>query len=498
MSTQQVFLSYSHRDDEPYGPQQRRWVEEFERALRESIGQRVGPGRVEVWRDIRRLAGNELFDAQIEHQLNRSTIFVTVLSQHYLSSAYCRKEFQAFGQRHLAKGDLHVDHLSRIVKVYRRAIDRADLRRFVDLPELIPDVDRTVGYELFYKDDNGIDRDVLLDPARAGLYWQRADDIAYAIKRMLDADPAGEAAGAPEPAAPLVVYLARTASDMKERRELLQRELEDRGHRVLPEQELPEDAEGYIKAVQTDLQHARLSVHLVGARYGSTPDGATKSGVVLQAELALGQDHAALRSIFWSPPDIAAAEVTDPRQREFVERLDHADFEHDRVEFVRSSIEQLKSLVIESLRTPPAAATGQEAAQETVKAIYLVCDVVDRTDAKPLQTALTKLGFVVTRPSLEGTVEELLDENKANLLACDVVIVVWGGTREAWVRSKLREAQQAPGWGRDRAFRGKFVVVGPPESPAKLDFDVPPDVVVLRGSGSAQELELLLQGGAPS
>jgi hypothetical protein len=123
---------------------------------------------------------------------------------------------------------------------------------------------------------------------------------------------------------------------------------------------------------------------------------------------------------------------------------------------------------------------------------------VDRADAKPLQTALTSLGFVVTRPSLEGTIEELLEENKANLVGCDVVIVVWGGTREAWVRSKLREAQQAPGWGRDRAFRGKFVVVGPPESPAKLDFDAPPDVVVLRGSGSAQELERLLQGGAPS
>jgi hypothetical protein len=283
---------------------------------------------------------------------------------------------------------------------------------------------------------------------------------------------------------------------MKERRELLQRELEDRGYRVLPEQELPEDAEGYSRAVQADLQRAHVSVHLIGARYGSTPDGATRSGVVLQAELALAQETA-LRSIFWSPPDVAAADVTDERQRAFVDHLEHADFEHDRVEFVRSSIEQLKSLVIDSLRTTPAAASPS-AAPEAAKAVYLVCDLVDRADAKPLQAALANLGFVVTRPSLEGTVEELLEENKANLIGCDVVVVVWGGTREAWVRSKLREAQQAPGWGRDRPFRGKFVVVGPPDSPAKLDFDAPPDVVVVRGSGSTQELERLLQGGAPS
>ena len=493
MAPQQIFLSYCHRDDEPYGPQNRRWVEEFEKALRESIGQRIGPGRIELWRDKRRLAGNELFDEQIELQLDRSTIFVTVLSQHYLSSAYCRKEFQTFGQRHLSKGDLHVDHLSRIVKVYRRAIDRAELRRFVDLPELIPDVDMTVGYELFYKDDNGVDRDVLLDADKAGLYWQRADDIAHAIKRMLDAAPADALASAAVPAAPKAVYLARTANDMKEEREALQRELVDRGYRVLPERELPEDAEGYTQAVQADLQLACLSVHLIGTRYGSIPDGAEKSGVVLQAELALAQRDTELQSILWSPSEITLPTLAEERQREFVERLEQAAFERRRTEFVRSSVEQLKALLIDRLRSPPPPAPAAAASQTTGRAIYLMCDGVDRADAKPLQAALTALGFVVTRPSMEGTVDELLEENKANLVSCDVVVVVWGQSREAWVRSKLREAQQAPGWGRERPFRGKFIVIAPPDSPAKLDFDIPPGVAVVQGAASMEEFERLLQ-----
>ncbi|MBE0625486.1 MAG: toll/interleukin-1 receptor domain-containing protein [Burkholderiales bacterium] len=493
MVPQQIFLSYCHRDDEPYGPQNRRWVEEFENALRESIGQRIGPGRVELWRDKRRLTGNELFDAQIEQQLDRSAIFITVLSQHYLSSAYCKKEFQSFGQRRIARGDLNIDHLSRIVKVYRRAIDRADLRRFVDLPALIPEVDKTVGFELYYMDDNGIDRDVLLDPDKAGLYWQRADDIAYSIKRMLDAGPANAAAGAAAPAEPIAVYLARTSSDMKMARESLQRELEDRGYRVLPETELPEDAEAYAEAVRADLRLARLSVHLIGARYGSIPEGATKSGVVLQTEQALAQGDKSLRSVLWSPPEITPESIAESRQREFVETLEQAAFERDRAEFVRSSIEQLKSLVIERLRTQRTPAPAGAAPPEAGKTIYLVCDPIDRVDAKPLQTALTQLGFFVTRASIEGTVEELLEENKAILVSCDVVVVVWGHAREAWVRSKLRESQQAPGWGRTRAFGGKFVVIAPPDSPAKLDFGAPPGVVVMRGPESIEQLQRLLQ-----
>jgi hypothetical protein len=511
---QQVFLSYCHRDDEPYGPQNRRWVEEFEKALRESIGQRLGPGRVELWRDKRRLAGNEMFDDTIELQLDRSAIFVTVLSQHYLSSAYCRKEFQTFGQNHLAKGDLRVDHLSRIVKVYRRAIDRAELRRFVDLPELIPEVDKNVGYELFYKDDSGIDRDVLLDPDKAGLYWQRADDIAHAIKRMLDAAPASPAtvasagaattaaeaatafaatAPAATPEARAVLYLARTSSDMKERREALRREFEDRGCRVLPEQELPEDAEGYTTSVKAALRLASLSVHLIGARYGSIPDGATKSGVALQAELALAHRDTPLRSLLWSPPDLALDSLGEERQHDFVEQLEEAAFERQRAEFVRSSIEELKKLVDERLRTPAAPPPPAPAEQAGARSIYLMCDPIDRADAKPLQAALAQLGFVVSRPSLEGTAEELIEENKANLVGCDVVVVVWGQSREAWVRSKLREAQQAPGWGRNRPFQGKFIVVGPPDSTAKGDFDAPPDAVVLRGLPPPDALRKLLQ-----
>lgn len=487
MGLQQVFLSYSHRDDEPYGPQNRRWVEEFENALRQSIGQRIGPGRVELWRDKRRLAGNEMFDDQIKAQLDRSDIFVTVLSEHYLSSTYCRQEFQTFGQNRLAKGDLRVDQLSRIVKVYRRAIDRAALSRFVNLPDLIPEIDKNVGFELYYRDDSGVDRDVLLDPEKASLTWQRADDIAHAIKRMLNAGPK------PKPAA--AIYLARTSSDMKESRESLRRELEDRGYRVLPEQELPEDAEGYTAAVKASLKEAILSVHLIGARYGSMPEGADRSGVVLQTELALAHDNPSLRSILWSPPELTLESLSEERQHDFVQLLEQAAFERQRAEFVRSSLEQLKSLVVDRLRTPPPPSlpATPDAQQSAGHSVYLMCDPVDRADAKPLHSALTQLGFVVDRPSLDGTTEELLQENKAYLVSCDAVVVVWGKSREAWVRSKLREAQQSPGWGRTRPYRGKFIVVGPPESAAKLDFDAPPDAVVLSRETLTEQLRKLLK-----
>jgi hypothetical protein len=280
---------------------------------------------------------------------------------------------------------------------------------------------------------------------------------------------------------------------MKEHRESLQRELEDRGYRVLPEQELPEDAQGYAKSVEEDLQAARLSVHLIGARYGSMPEGAERSGVEMQAELALARRDTPLSTILWSPPELTVASLAEERQREFVERLEQAGFDPHRAEFVRSSVEQLKALVFERLSAPQAPASPAAGPQPAGRNIYLACDPIDRADAKPLQAALSQLGFEVMRPSLEGTPEELMEENKANLVNCDVLVIVWGRAREVWVQRKLREAQQSPGWGRDRPFRGRVVVIGPPDSDAKRDFGAPAGVIVLRGASLADELGRLLQ-----
>jgi hypothetical protein len=495
VTTEHIFLSYCHRDDLPYGPHEKRWVEQFEDALRKSMGQRLGPGRIELWRDKRRLAGNELFDKTIEEQLDQAGFFVSVLSQHYLASDYCKKEIQTFGKNHIAKGDLHVDNLSRIVKVYRRAIEREDLRRFVELPELIPDIDKNCGYELFYRDDNNVDRDVLLDPEKTGLYWQTADDIACAIERMIEAEPSVAVQhGAPADQTK-AVYLARTSTDMKEQREALRRELEGHQYRVLPEQELPEDAEGYATAVKADLSRACLSVHLIGSNYGSIPEGAEQSGVELQADLALAQRDTVLRSILWSPPEIAPAKLTDERQRKFVAKLEQAAFDRHHAEFVRSSFDEAKTLALELLHKPavPELVVADAPDPSAGKRVYLVCDTNDRADAKPLQAALQGKGFEVSRPAIEGTPEELLADHKDNLLRCDVLLVYWGTTSQAWMQQKFRDADQSPGWGRDKPFLGKYVVVAAPDRPAKHDFDMPAGATAVQGAAATEQLQTLLQ-----
>jgi hypothetical protein len=124
----------------------------------------------------------------------------------------------------------------------------------------------------------------------------------------------------PGPPPSKLVYLAETTSDLADERELVRDELQQRGYSVLPEHKLPlEGVKQTQAAIRSDLGRCALCIHLVGARYGSTPEDDPRSVVRLQEELATERaaaDPAFLRLI-WMPPGLStpALEISDERQK---------------------------------------------------------------------------------------------------------------------------------------------------------------------------------------
>ena len=95
-----------------------------------------------MWRD-KRLTGAEVFSDEIEQQLRRSAILVSVISPGYMKSDWCNRELVAFTKAAQALGNLRVGNLQRVVKVLRLPVERSAL------PPLLDDV---LGGQ-FYRED---------------------------------------------------------------------------------------------------------------------------------------------------------------------------------------------------------------------------------------------------------------------------------------------------------------------------------------------------------
>lgn len=223
-----VFISYSHIDNQPFGDPAGGWVDIFHEHLQNFVNVHVGR-RTNVWRD-RRLTGAEVFSDEIAQQLRSSAVLVSVISPGYMQSEWCNRELVGFTTAAQDRGNLRVGNLQRVVKVLRLPVERSAL------PPLL---DEVLGAH-FYRVDpaSGRARDLLLDPSADALqvFRARVDDVAQDLSRLLGAMGAsGGTAGAVSPASTAdTVFLAWTTGDLGEEREKLRRELEARNYRVVP------------------------------------------------------------------------------------------------------------------------------------------------------------------------------------------------------------------------------------------------------------------------
>jgi cellulose biosynthesis protein BcsQ len=453
-----IFISYAHIDDSPMFGSMSGWVDLFHERLQMRLAQLLGR-EPRIWRD-RKLGGNDLFSDGTAIELANAGILILILSPRYLQSSACRRELEDF-LRLADRDGLRVNDKHRVFKV---------MKTYVPLEEHPPELRDLLGYE-FYERDAGsgrvreFDYEIAAQGKKDQRYWDRFEDLAWDIQEVITRLEDREPRSPGPPAA--TVYLAETTSDLTEERNKVKRELQQYGHQVLPDEQLPLAAPALEEAVRNFLKRSQLSVHLIGAHYGIIPEMETERSVVrLQLELATEHDHdSEFSRLIWIPPGL---QPQDERQQKFIGDLQHS-FTSDNSELLQVKLEDLKTIIqtklARRLRPKP---LQTEIRRPTL--LYLICDQLDTDAVEPLRDCLFDRGYEVILPLREGSEAEVLEDHKENLLVCDAVLIFQGRASEVWLRMKLRELLKLPGYGRTTPLLGKAVYLGPPKAPWKERF----------------------------
>jgi TIR domain/Domain of unknown function (DUF4062) len=501
--TYDIFISYGRLDDEDPAGDEKGWVDLLVKRLPIVIAGFLGD-KPRVWRDERSLRGNDKLHGAICEGVSRSRVLVTVVSPRYVQSDWCRIELETFCNAALPPGADAQPFNTRIFKVikspllYRHLVDKE--------PERLRDMK---GYPFFEMDGNTPDDfspDVV--QGKDQRYWvtlrRLAQDIsdklvslkqeaelpqaraarALSVTGYSDADPEPSAVTptmvSPTPTVvvttngakvPKLVYLAETTSDLTNERELVRDELLQRGLGVLPEQKLPlEELKQTEDVVRSDLARCELSVHLVGTRYGSTPEDDVRSVVRIQEELATecGAANPAFLRLLWMPPGLMtpALEIKDERQKSFVTQLQNRVTAG--VEILQMSVEDLKTRIIEKLSSTPKTLAHVDR-RSKLKQVYLICENNDRDHVRPIQQYLFKEDLEVIM-WLDKGVDDALSYHRKNLKDCDAALIYFGSGDEPWVRKNLDDLEKAYGYGRLQDWVANAVYVAGPPNEQKEDF----------------------------
>ncbi len=466
-----IFISYAHIDDESLIQNQKGWITEFHRALDIRLAQLLGRRPV-IWRDDS-LQGNHVFDKQIVDQFSKVAIMISIITPRYVKSDWCIKEVDEFYNTSQTNIGFTVSNKARIFKVIKTPV------RIEQHPEKISGV---LGYE-FYNTDPGTGRVKELSQAFGNeterLYWEKLDDLAHDISSFLEslelpqsgASSSGNLAPAAAQAAQKV-FLAESSYDTQDFRDSLKRELQGYGYHILPDKQLPLIATPLNENLISNLSEAILSIHLLGENYGVVPEGAQKSIVEIQNDVAASYSAAhSIPRFIWIPE---GCEPADERQISFISKLNSGKEGIAGADLVQGSLEDFKSVVIDKLNSMKKEVKKEEEQpeiyDESSKIIYLICDLSDIDEIRPLEDFLFDNGYEVVIPIFEGDESGIREDHIENLKTCSAAIIFFSNANELWLRSKTRDFLKINGYGRAKPLAFKAIYIAPPESMAKQRF----------------------------
>jgi hypothetical protein len=468
-----VFVSYALVDDQPFdtgrSDQSAGWVATLVQHLEKFLAQEIGRREAfTVWKDTSHLRGNDALTEEIETVLKNTAVFIAIISQGYLASAWCQDEARLF-TRHFA-----ADLAGRVFVVERARLDG---------PAVVPQgLTGRRNYRLWYVDEKEQPRSFAkpMPQEQEMQYFRRVEDLARDIRKKLEAMEGGPRVpqsmfrpltgnGANGGAAHDVAFLAEGTDDLEHQRLEVRRYLEQQGVLVLPEADMPLGRTHFEPALDIALARSRVFVQLLGPIPGRRPPDVPEGYGWLQLDRARQRG---MRILQWRSPELNLTHIDWTPHRELLE-----------LETVQAtSLESFKSAVAAALAPPPKPPSSRAMADRP----FVFINTEPRHDdiaAKICAAIGTRV--VLAQPLRTGPAEVVRMDFEQNLIDCDAMVIVYADNA-GWARAQLRAfVKQTPQ--RERPVRSIPVIDVPPEPKPELGFQMTEIVLIDGRSGIGPE-----------
>jgi hypothetical protein len=258
------------------------------------------------------------------------------------------------------------------------------------------------------------------------------------------------------------VFLAETTADQNGNREIIKREIEQFGFKVLPENSLPEDAKEFKNAVESDLKKSNLSIHIIGQDYGEIPIGEVHSFVDIQNKIASSifreqiNSSARFTRLIWISPDL---KITSDLQNLYIKKLKEDFSGLNKAEILQMPLEAFKTFIINKLKAIGFTNISEGVQDGKKTKVYLIYEKNDLDEVKVIANWLQQNNYETLTSSFFENDKNALSNHRQNLVECDSVLIYKSGYNHSWLNSKLSDLLKAPGYGRKTPFSVKAIIV---------------------------------------
>jgi len=444
MCQKQIFISYSRADNVSLAADEVPWVSQFAESTER--GMKSVRCDAVVWMDIQDNARNMHFWPQIQKALDESDVLIVILSENWLASEFCRKEFEYFNQKPSLKGK----------EVFIVSIEEILNDETINLFEGLTPSD-------FYKkvEFQGVFSNSPMRPNRKEGFSLAIKRLARSIKEVLhnDSTPKVEIVKAPVREG-LTVLLTRATPDQLGFSDQLFHEFEAHGIQVIEPSSFRKDAETQMLEWGELVESADVVLQLIGSQPYMTN---TRLGD--DSQLQLNQkmfNSAKVKAKYtWISPSVFEDEC-DHELRELAQQIR----DQQRVDSDFLLLGSKQNTKIDLLKM-----VEMVSAPKTTNSVYVVYSKEDAESVGRLTNFLISKNIPIEPSIIDDIDPERRDSHhREQLEIAKGVILFWGDANDFWVRQKLDEIRKYSDISNKDWITDKVGFFGLPKNPQKNIF----------------------------
>lgn len=478
-----VFISYSHIDNQLLDRNGKGWIDNFHFRLGRMLGERLGR-EVRVWRDTR-LPGTAPITKHLIDRLSKTKILLSVVSPGYMNSEWCCWEVNEFCNYAGNNDGLIINGKCRAIKILK-----TQCKNITSDKQLPIDIDNQIGFSFFKIDSSSLLPDEFdQDPGenKDKRYWNELSRLAWEIKSILElfrpdqvlSDTIGRPAILKGNSSKGIIYLAETTSDMRADRLRIKGQLEQLNYTILPDHNLPTSVPEYEELVLACLEQSIMSVHLVGAIHSPTLEGAVETTTQAQIRLATTQQRSRdFKCLIWHP---ANSIINDTLQQKYLDELQNNTSLQEMAEYRIEFLEDLTRSIVHMLQPPftfPSKSRPPEVSEDPVS-VYLLYEQSDQAEVRLVEDYLFDNGYEVHSNQANSPTEHNL-----YLQLYDSVLIYLCNGSDDWLAQRRADLIHARGLRKGRKFYAKaFYLSSPPDTECKRRFRSNEAIVLKSSTG---------------
>jgi len=413
-----IFISYAH-DDNTLG-----WIDSFHEQLSKTLKAMFGKHQpIQIWRD-QQMDGNQIFDKTICDIIEKSALFILLLSNNYLSSEYCRKEMNWFINHAQRKG-----HSLYIGQYYHRMIHGL-------LIKIPPDkwpsaLQGRTGFHFYDEQSCGGDGLLQLEinsPEFNSVFKKFIDAIYQSLKNIKSFKP--ETSTPTQNDHTPKVFFANTSDSLENHAKRTQAALAQHNISVFDSIPPPYEASAHENMARQCIEKASLCVHMLGEFPGKIIENDSNGLTYPQKQLAIS-DTEKTQQLIWMPQHMDENSIDQPEYRNLLISLKND------TRVIRTQPSEITGQIIHKLKQT----VGQSSEKKTqaMPKILLDTHVDDFVQAAELNNFLVQKQF----QSLINPFDNHLNRMKQyenRLKDIQVLIIFYGRVNQRWVLERLTEA----------------------------------------------------------